>query len=107
MSTISASTTSTTAFKVTSDTTGTLVFQTGATPTTALTLGSDQSATFAGAQTFTGGATFSSGITVQGLTVGKGAGAVSTKPTPVPPSPRSSVGCCPVQARRRRHATRR
>ena len=78
MSTISASTTSTTAFKVTSDTTGTLVFQTGATPTTALTLGSDQSATFAGAQTFTGGATFSSGITVQGLTVGKGAGAVST-----------------------------
>ena len=55
MSTISASTTSTTAFKVTSDTTGTLVFQTGATPTTALTLGSDQSATFAGSPTFSGG----------------------------------------------------
>ena len=78
MSTISASTTSTTAYKVTADTTGTLVFQTGATPTTALTIGSDQSVTFAGAQTYTGGATFTSGITVQGLTVGKGAGAVST-----------------------------
>ena len=38
MSSISASTTSTTGFKVTSDTTGTLVFQTGATPTTAVTI---------------------------------------------------------------------
>ena len=38
MSTISASTTTTTAFKVTSDTTGTLVLQTGSTPTTAMTL---------------------------------------------------------------------
>jgi hypothetical protein len=38
----------------TSDTTGTLVLQTGATPTTALTLGSDQSATFAGAVSTTG-----------------------------------------------------
>jgi hypothetical protein len=42
MSTISASTTTTTAFGVTADTTGTLVFQTGATPTTALTLDSSQ-----------------------------------------------------------------
>jgi hypothetical protein len=47
MSTISASTTSTTAFKVTADTTGVLVIQTGVTPTTALTVGSDQSVTFA------------------------------------------------------------
>ena len=78
MSTISASTTSTTAYKVTADTTGTLVFQTGATPTTAMTLGTDQSVTFAGTQTYTGAATFTSGITVQGLTVGKGAGAVAT-----------------------------
>ena len=38
MSTISASTTSTTAFKVTSDTTGTLVLQTGSGPTTAATI---------------------------------------------------------------------
>ena len=37
MSSISASTTSTTAYKVTADTTGTLVFQTGSTPTTAVT----------------------------------------------------------------------
>ena len=78
MSTISSSTTSTTAYKVTADTTGTLVFQTGATPTTAMTLGTDQSVTFAGTQTYTGAATFTSGITVQGLTVGKGAGAVAT-----------------------------
>ena len=55
MSTISASTTSTTAYKVTADTTGTLVFQTGATPTTAMTLGTDQSVTFAGTPTYSGG----------------------------------------------------
>ena len=78
MSTISASTTSTTGYVVTSDTTGTLVFRTGASPTTAMTLGSDQSVTFAGAQTYTGAATFTTGISVQGLTVGRGAGAVST-----------------------------
>ena len=42
MSTISASTTSTTAYKVTADTTGTLVLQTGATPTTAMTIDSSQ-----------------------------------------------------------------
>ena len=42
MSTISASTTSTTAYKVTADTTGTLVLQTGATPTTAVTVSSAQ-----------------------------------------------------------------
>lgn len=60
MSTISASTTSTTAYKVTADTTGTLVLQTGATPTTAVTIGTDQSVTTAG--------------TINGLTVGKGGG---------------------------------
>jgi uncharacterized protein YaiE (UPF0345 family) len=38
MSTISASTTTTNAYVVTADTTGTLVFQTGSTPTTALTI---------------------------------------------------------------------
>jgi hypothetical protein len=48
MSTISASTTSSTAYKVTADTTGALVLQTGATPTTALTLSTAQNATFAG-----------------------------------------------------------
>ena len=42
MSTISASTTTTTAFGVTADTTGALVFQTGASPTTALTLDTSQ-----------------------------------------------------------------
>jgi hypothetical protein len=42
MSTISSSTTSTTAFGVTADTTGALVIQTGATPTTALTIDTSQ-----------------------------------------------------------------
>ena len=47
MSTISSSTTSTTAYKVTADTTGTLVLQTGATPTTALTIDASQNITTA------------------------------------------------------------
>ena len=42
MSTISASTTSTTAYKVVADTTGTLVLQTGSTPTTAATFDANQ-----------------------------------------------------------------
>ena len=42
MSTISASTTTTTAYKVTADTTGTLVLQTGSTPTTAATIDASQ-----------------------------------------------------------------
>jgi hypothetical protein len=42
MSTIAASTTTTTAYTVTADTTGTLVLQTGATPTTAMTIDSSQ-----------------------------------------------------------------
>jgi hypothetical protein len=42
MSTISSSTTTTTAFGVTADTTGALVIQTGATPTTAMTIDTSQ-----------------------------------------------------------------
>ena len=42
MSTISASTTSTTAYNVTADTTGTLVLQTGSGPTTAVTIDTSQ-----------------------------------------------------------------
>jgi hypothetical protein len=48
MSTISASTTSTTAYKVTADTTGALVLQTGATPTTAVTIDTSQNTTLSG-----------------------------------------------------------
>ena len=47
MSTIKSSTTTTTAYSVSADTTGTLVIQTGSTPTTAVTVGTDQSVTFA------------------------------------------------------------
>jgi hypothetical protein len=47
MTTIKSSTTTTTAYSVEADTTGALVIQTGVTPTTALTVGSDQSVTFA------------------------------------------------------------
>jgi len=56
MSTISAGTTSTTAFKVTSDTTGTLVLQTGAVPTTAISISASQVVTFPATTTldFTG-----------------------------------------------------
>jgi hypothetical protein len=71
MSIISASTLTTTALQLTADTAGTLVFRTGATPTTALTLNADQSATFAGTVNFgtagftnlsiTGVATFAAG----------------------------------------------
>ena len=46
MSTISSSTTSSTAYKVTADTTGTLVLQTGSTPTTAVTINSTQGVQF-------------------------------------------------------------
>jgi hypothetical protein len=62
MSTISASTTTTTAFGVTADTTGALVFQTGASPTTALTLSSGQVMTLP------------NDASISGLTVGKGYG---------------------------------
>jgi hypothetical protein len=46
--TISASTTSNTSYNVLPDTSGSLAFQTGATPTTALTIDASQNATFAG-----------------------------------------------------------
>jgi len=51
MTTIAVSTTSTTAFTVSADTSGSLVLQTGATPTTALTLDGSQNATLAGSLT--------------------------------------------------------
>ena len=57
MSTISASTTSTTAYKVTADTTGTLVLQTGATPTTAVTVSSAQVVTLTNALPIASGGT--------------------------------------------------
>jgi hypothetical protein len=47
MSTIKSSTTTTTAYQVVADTTGALVIQTGATPTTALTISSAQVVAFA------------------------------------------------------------
>jgi hypothetical protein len=47
MSTIKSSTTTTTAYSVEADTTGALVIQTGATPTTAVTISTGQVATFA------------------------------------------------------------
>jgi len=55
MSSIAAGTTTTTGYVVTSDSTGALVLKTGASATTAVTIGADQSVTFAGSQTFSGG----------------------------------------------------
>lgn len=66
MSTISASTTSTTAYKVTADTTGTLVLQTGSGPTTAVTVGTDQSVAFAGAVSTAGNQTVTGSLSVTG-----------------------------------------
>jgi hypothetical protein len=48
MSTIKSSTTTTTAYSVDADTTGALVIQTGAAPTTAVTVDASQNTTFAG-----------------------------------------------------------
>jgi len=69
MSTISASTATNTAYKVTADTTGTLVFQTGSTPTTAVTIDGSQSllintttAIPAGSGTNTGATFYAGGI---------------------------------------------
>jgi hypothetical protein len=62
MSTIKSGTTSGQAIAVTGDTTGLLVFQTNGS-TTALTLGVDQSATFAGNVTVTGTLTATGGLT--------------------------------------------
>ena len=55
MSSISTGTTTTTGYVVASDTTGALVLKTGASATTAVTVGSDQSVTFVGSQTLSGG----------------------------------------------------
>jgi hypothetical protein len=63
--TISASTTSNTAYNVVPDTSGSLVIQTGATPTTALTISSSQVVSL------------NNDATIHGLTVGLGAGSVS------------------------------
>ena len=57
MSTIAAGTTTTTGFNVSSDTTGTLVFQTGATPTTAVSISSAQVSTFSNTANFNGSST--------------------------------------------------
>ena len=65
MSTISSSTTSTTAYKVTADTTGTLVIQTGATPTTAVTVDASQNV---GIGTSSPSFTAGSGVMVQNAT---------------------------------------
>ena len=72
MSTISASTTTTTAYKVTADTTGTLVLQTGATPTTAVTIDASQVVNFANTPTVAGGAIVSAATpTALGTVYGK------------------------------------
>jgi len=68
MSTIKSSTTTTTAYQVVADTTGALVIQTGATPTTAVTIGSDQSVTFAGAVSLSGNQATTGNLTVNGNT---------------------------------------
>ena len=73
MSTISASTASNTAFKVTSDTTGTLVFQTGAVPTTAISISASQVVSIGniavtGATTFAAGSAAAPSITTTGDT---------------------------------------
>ena len=64
MSTISAGTTSTTAFKVTGDTTGTLQLQTGATPTTAIDISASQVVSFPATTTLS----FSGSLTLPGQT---------------------------------------
>jgi len=75
MSTISASTTTNTGYVVTSDTTGTLVIQTGATPTTAMTVSSAQVVTLTNALPVASGG---SGVTTS---TGTGANVLGTSPT--------------------------
>jgi Chaperone of endosialidase len=65
MSTISASTTTTTAYKVAADTTGTLVFQTGATPTTAVTIDGSQNVGI-GTSTIISKLTVAGGVSLSG-----------------------------------------
>ena len=74
MSTISASTTTTTAYKVAADTTGTLVLQTGATPTTAVYIDTSQNVGV--------GVTPSAwGSGWRGLNIGSGSGIANTANT--------------------------
>lgn len=79
MSTISASTTTTTGLKVASDTTGTLVLQTGATPTTAVTIDGSQNVTFA--KGFTVGATAAPAFSVSSTALVSSAASTLTKIT--------------------------
>lgn len=62
MTTISAGTTSTTAYVATPDTTGTLVLKTGSSNATALTLDASQNATLAGTLTVPGAISASGGV---------------------------------------------
>ena len=80
MSTIKSSTTLTTAYSVEADTTGALVIQTGATPTTAVTISSAQVVTLANALAVASGGT--------GVTTSTGSGAVvlGTSPTLTTPT---------------------
>ena len=76
MSTIKSSTTLTTAYSVEADTTGALVLQTGATPTTAVTVSSAQVVTLANALPVasggTGATTAAAGLSnLGGITIGK------------------------------------
>jgi hypothetical protein len=61
MTTIKSSTTATTAYSVDADTTGALVIQTGAAPTTAVTVDASQNVTLAGTLTTTGVTTVQAG----------------------------------------------
>ena len=79
MSTVSSSTTSTTAYKVTADTTGTLVLQTGSTPTTAVTIDGSQNVTFA--KGFTVGATAAPAFSVSSTALVSSAASTLTKIT--------------------------
>lgn len=84
MSTIKSSTTSTTAYQVVADTTGTLVFQTGATPTTAISIDASQAVTMAGTLGVTGRVTKASmpiGSVLQVVHVGYGSRTTSTSTT--------------------------
>ncbi len=67
MSTIKSSTTTTTAYQVVADTTGALVIQTGATPTTAVTVSSAQVVTLANALPVASGGTGSTSTTFVNL----------------------------------------